>query len=396
MRILFLAPFVCTLPLRANTARPFHWLKYLSRRHDVTFLSFADPGEDASLPAGLSPRSAVVTRRPNRGFAARAANLFSPRPYFLGEQFRSQEMFGLVEETCRSGPFDVVHCSSLAMAQYVPPAVGRIKVLDGVDCNARNNLQQAGFPLGIRNRLLAWLDWRKLRDYEPGQYRRFDAGLLASPQDRDFLLGLDPGLPLHILPNGVDLEYFKPEPGPAPGKSQEVLFAGPMSYPPNRDAVAFFCSEVLPLILAKRPEIVFRVLGSTSGLEPEVRGAAAGSVIFSGHVPDVRPFLKAAGAVVCPLRMGTGIKTKVLEAMAMEKALVMTPVAAEGVRATTGKDYLSASSPAEIAEALLKVMSDPALASRLGFSARKAVEEGHDWETLASGLESLYEKTLQV
>ena len=396
MRILLLAPFICTLPLRANTARPYYWLKSLSRRHDVTFVCFADPGEDAVVPAGLCSRSAVVIRRPRRGFAARAANLFSRRPYFLGEQFRSDEMFRTVAEICRPGPFDVVHCCSLAMAQYVPPAAGRVKVLDGIDCNARNNLQQAVFPLGVRNRLLSWVDWRKLRNYEPGQYRRFDAGLLASPQDKDFLLGLDAALPLRVLPNGVDLDYFKPGAAPDVKTGTEVVFAGPMGYPPNRDAVRFFCSEVLPLILKKRPGTVFRVLGRTGGDEPAVRGAAAGSVVFAGHVPDVRPFLAAAGAVVCPLRMGTGIKTKVLEAMAMGKAVVMTPVAAEGIRASAEKDYLCASSAREISEALLKVLADPGMAASLGASARKAAEEGHNWETLSSGLEKIYEELLQA
>ncbi|HBB67274.1 MAG TPA: hypothetical protein DCZ93_08230 [Elusimicrobia bacterium] len=396
MRILFLAPFPCTQPLLPNTVRPFHWLKHLARRHEVTFVCFADPGGSVVLPAGLSSRSRVIVRRPRTGLAARAANLFGRRPYFLGDQFRSAEMFKAVGELCSGAAFDVVHCSSIAMAQYVPPAAGRIKILDGVDCNARNTLQQAGFPLGIRHRFLAWVDWRKLRAYEPEQYRRFDAGLLASPQDRDFLLGINAGLPLRVLPNGVDLDYFKPERVPEPTKRPEVVFAGPLSYPPNRDAVAFFCSEVLPLVLKKRPEIIFRVLGRTGGAEPATRGAAPGSVVFSGHVPDVRPYLTAAAAVVCPLRMGTGIKNKVLEAMAMGKAVVMTPVAAEGVNAAAGKDYLCASSAPELAAALLKALSEPGLAAGLGVSARKAVEAGHGWESLASKLESIYEEILPV
>jgi glycosyltransferase involved in cell wall biosynthesis len=396
MKILFLAPFPCTLPVRANTVRLFHWLKYLSPRHDVTFVHFVDPGRNAVLPSDLCCRSVAVVRRKRTGLVPRAANLLSRRPYFLGEQFRSEEMFRTVEGICREGAFDVVHCSSLAMAQYVPPASGRMKVLEGVDCNARNNLQQAGLQLGIRTRLLSWLDWRKLRRYEPEQYGRFDAGLLASPQDRDFLLGLAPRLPLHVLPSGVDLAYFSPQPGSAPSKGPEVVFVGPLDYAPNRDAVGFFCSEVLPLILQKRPETIFRVLGRVAGVKPVLRGAAAKNVLFSGHVPDMRPFLTAAGAVVCPLRMGTGIKNKVLEAMAMGKALVMTPVAAEGVRASAERDYLCASSPRDIAEALLKILSDPGLASGLGASARKAVEAGHDWTALAAGLESFYEKLLPV
>lgn len=393
MRILFLAPFNCVPPLKANTVRPYNWLRRLAPRHEVTYLAFSDKGGDFSPPAGVSGSSAVILRDPPRGFAPRFLNIFGSGPYFLKDQFSSTEMAGAVKRVCAESAFDIVHCSSLAMAQYCPPAAGRMLVLDGVDCNARNSLQTAASEAGSGERTLAWIDWRKLRRYEPAVYARFDAGVLASAQDAEFLLGLDGGLNLRTLPNGVDLEYFRPaEPGLA-GARNEVLFAGPLGYPPNLDAVRFFVSEVMPRLLAARPDLTFRVLGRTDGLEARVSRSA--KVVFEGHVPDVRPYLAAAGAVVCPLRLGTGVKNKALEAMASGRPLVMSSLAAEGIRAVAGRDYLLADSAADTADAVLRLLGDVEFAAGIGVSARAAMERGHSWDSLGAELESLYAELMK-
>lgn len=393
MKILFLTPFNCVPPLKTNTVRPFNWLRHLTGRHEVTYLAFSDKGGDFSLPAGVSGNSRVILRDPRSGPARRLANLFTGRPYFIMEQFRSDEMESAVREACLATDFDVVHCGSLAMAQYCPPAAGRVLVLDGVDCNARNNLQVAGSSASLRERVLAWVDWRKLRSYEPESYSRFDIGILASDTDSGFLLGLDGGLKLRALPNGVDLDYFRPtDPGP-PGARPEVVFAGPLGYPPNLDAVKFFVSEVMPRLLAARPDLIFRVLGKTDGLEARVPRSP--NVAFEGYVPDVRPYLAAAGAVVCPLRIGTGIKNKALEAMAAGKPLIMTSLASEGVRAVAGRDYLLADSASDTADSVLRLLRDGALAAGIGTAARAAMERGHSWSSLGSELEASYLELLR-
>jgi glycosyltransferase involved in cell wall biosynthesis len=169
---------------------------------------------------------------------------------------------------------------------------------------------------------------------------------------------------------------------------------GLMHYRPNIDGAIYFVRDVLPLILEVRPKAVFYIVGA--GATSELKRLAGPNVVVTDTVPDVRPYLNRASAVVVPLRMGGGTRLKVLEALSMTKAVVSTSLGAEGINVRSGTHLILADRPREFADAVLTVMHDRALATGLAERGRELVMREYRWETVVACLESFYHQLLSA
>jgi sugar transferase (PEP-CTERM/EpsH1 system associated) len=179
-----------------------------------------------------------------------------------------------------------------------------------------------------------------------------------------------------VATNGVDLDFFAPV---ACEEQQALAFVGALDYLPNEDAAMWFVREVWPAIRAKFPSAEFRIIGRNP--TPSVRAlATVHGVNLVGQVPDVRPFVASAGIVVVPLRLARGVQNKVLEALAMGKALVATPPALAALRTVPGVHLISASTPQEWVDSVCDLLADPRKRRELGIQARQYVEQNHHWE----------------
>jgi glycosyltransferase involved in cell wall biosynthesis len=165
-----------------------------------------------------------------------------------------------------------------------------------------------------------------------------------------------------------------------------VVFLGVMHYRPNVDAAMYFAREILPHLLRERPNLTFTIVGG--GAPEELRRLAGPNVILTDRVPDTRPYLARAGAFVVPLRMGSGTRLKVLEAMAMGRPVVSTSLGCEGIAVVDGQHALVADDPSTFARTVLQVLGDPALASRLGSNGRHLVERRYSWPSVLKRLDS--------
>jgi len=376
--------------------RAFHWLKYLGREHDIHLISFIESEKENGYLGEISAycRSIeTVMRRVERGFFSRLQNLFEKEPYFLVAQFRSREMQETIKRALANNSFDLIHVSTLVMAQYVKKVTDIPVVIDGIDSAARNTRMQWHYSTSPRNRLLAFIDWLKIRRFEPQLYTQCVQGILNSPVDKEFARRANPSLPLIDIPNGVDLEYYRTS-----GMQDDfpsLVFVGLLSYEPNADAVLYFCSSILPLIEKKYPGICVSIVGDCcpNSLKDSLR--AKRNVTLTGFVDDVRPYLEKATVAVCPLRIGTGVKNKVLEALSMSKALVTTPIGIEGIPAAPGKELLAASTPQEFAGAVIRLLENKEYRDTMGRQARKFVEQNFIWETLAARMNTVYRSALQ-
>jgi glycosyltransferase involved in cell wall biosynthesis len=210
---------------------------------------------------------------------------------------------------------------------------------------------------------------------------------MVSPLDRDYMLSIDDKIPMSIVPMGVDLEYYQPsheEYGP------NLLFTGSIRYFPNRDAVLYFYNEILPLIKSAVPDVKLYVVGN----RPPKRISnltSGGDIVVTGRVEDVRPYFAKSAVFVCPLRSGSGMQTKILEAMAMGVPVVTTSMGFEAIEATAGKDIIVADNARKFAQEVIRLLKDKELRQEVARNARKLVEGKYGWPSVVRRLDAIYE-----
>jgi polysaccharide biosynthesis protein PslH len=199
---------------------------------------------------------------------------------------------------------------------------------------------------------------------------------LVSEAEAELYRRFRPGEAAHAISNGVDLDAFRPDPS---GFKQGCVFVGALDYRPNVDGACWFCRAVWPEIRRRHPQATLSLVGRRPA--PAVRrlGREPGVVVV-GQVPDIRPHLAVAAVAVVPLRIARGVQNKVLESLAMGKAIVASPQALEGLRVEHGVHVLAASTPREWADAVSRLLDDEPLRRHLGSAGRQHVEEHHRWE----------------
>jgi glycosyltransferase involved in cell wall biosynthesis len=309
-----------------------------------------------------------------------------------------------VREVCGREGFDAVHVGGIEMAPYGLLALeAGCRAMTYDAHNAEYMLQRRVFATDARDlrrlpqALYSLVQWRRLRRFEAEVCLRSEHILAVSEPDRAALarLALPAAHRIAILPNGVDTNYWSPsavlgDGGLTPGEEENALvFDGSMDFRPNVDAAVWFASEVWPLIRRGRPEARFYVVGRNPA--PQVRGLARlPGVTVTGAVEDPRPWVARAGVYVVPMRMGGGVRLKLLQAMAMERAIVSTPMGAEGVEVMHGRELLLATSPQAFARSVLGLMPDPERRARLGRAARELVVSRYNWSALLPALDRIY------
>ena len=226
--------------------------------------------------------------------------------------------------------------------------------------------------------------------------RQCDAVLAVADEDRAALLARAPDARIGVVPNGVDTDYFsraalvRDRVGPLAFAGATLVFSGTLDFRPNVDALIWFVHEVLPLLRARRQGIRVLVVGKRPA--PALRQMAqAGVITLTGEVPDARPYLACATVYIVPMRIGGGVRLKLLEALSLAAPLVSTRMGAEGVAGLRGDEHcLLADDPADFAAAVLRLIDDSALGRRLGEAGRALVRERYDWSVVVPQLEAIF------
>ena len=360
MRILFLSLRCPYPPHRGDRIRSYNFIKQLAKQHTITLVYFAESETDIESAKHLEPFcERVEWVRFHRSFAYlnTGVHCLSRHPLQLHYWYAPQ-MQRKINQLLAQERFELIHAQLFRMGQYVTEVQGPAKVLDlcdslALNLNRRAALERNTWLAKIKldctpKRFLVKLEEKRVQRYEVDIMKAFDCGTVVARFDRDYLLEQDDSLNLSIVPMGVDLGYFQAEPveDPAP----VLLFTGTMNYFPNADAATYFCDEIFPRIRERHPRVCFYVVGNQPS-EPVKRLDAQEGIVVTGYVPDVRPYFEKASVFVAPLRAGSGIQTKNLEAMAMGVPVVTTSVGAMGLEADIGKELLVADTPEDFAEA---------------------------------------------
>jgi glycosyltransferase involved in cell wall biosynthesis len=404
-RVLLVTPYLPGAPRFGGQRRLLGVLSALTRAHDVTVLSFFDPEENPT-DALTSTRElgarviALPHRRYSRGGTAKRlwqlAATTSPWSYDRLVH-RDQAFQTAFDRLVADGDFDVIQYEFPAMASYGArlTRLGRtrpIQILDEHNIEFDLCRRVAQGSEGLVRKGYGAIESLKLRREEKALWRDLDGCAVTSLRDRDALLSEEPGARAEVVPNGVDLDLFRPADPGLEARKPTLLFFGAVDYAPNTDGLLFFLREVLPLVEKRVPDVRLRIVGRRP--PPSIQAFASDRVIVRGIVDDVRAELGAATLVIVPLRMGGGTRLKILESMSMAKAIVSTTLGAEGIDVRHGKELLLADTPIELAGQIVRLIGDRSLCRRLGANARTFVEEHHGWSATIAPLIHLYEEAL--
>jgi glycosyltransferase involved in cell wall biosynthesis len=233
---------------------------------------------------------------------------------------------------------------------------------------------------------------RRVRLFEAEEFENFGLVVVVSEQDKAALNELNPDLRIAVIPNGVDTDFFSDD--AAEAVSNRMVFTGHMGYPPNIVAADFLARQLLPRVRAIVPDAHLVIVGRNPTREVAALARLDG-VEVTGEVPDVRPWLRSASVFVCPMLSGTGIKNKLLEAMACALPCVVTPLALQGFQVTAGEHVLIGETANELGAHVLAVMSDRSAAQSLGRAAREYVCRWHSWDSVARAYECAYDEVLK-
>jgi hypothetical protein len=372
-----------------------HLLKFLSARHEIVLLSFIDSEslrDQLDLVAPFCERVELVYLPKWRSYLNCLGRLASSDPLQVS-YYRSAEMTHRIRELLRREPFDLVYGYHLRTGQYLKNVVGCPRVFDlkpVQTLNLRRMQEHVSDPL---KKLMYRIEYDRVRRYERGLVRDMDRCFVICDADRE---AIDPDgeLPQVILnPHGIDPVKFAPDPS-CHQEPNSLVFSGKMGYEPNADAAVYFCENILPLVTSRVPDVKLYLVGADP--QPCVTSLARDpSVVVTGFVDDIRPYLHRAQIAIDPLRIGAGLQNKVLEGMAMGMPMVVTSVANEGIQAEPGRDLLVADTAAEFADRIVELLHDPDRRTRLGAAARQFIVNHWTWEKHFEQFEHILLETVQ-
>ncbi|HEX4215200.1 MAG TPA: glycosyltransferase family 4 protein [Candidatus Dormibacteraeota bacterium] len=287
--------------------------------------------------------------------------------------------------------FDVIDLEFPDLAHYLPARRPPL-ILDTHEIAHDLAHQMARGDVGLDRRVYASLNWRKVRREELAAFRAADGICACSATDERRILAEVPTARTRVIPNAADTEFYRSRPtDPAPD-GRTILFFALLSTFPNHDGVLFLLREIWPRIAAARPDARLKIVGSHP--PAEVLAQAGPRIEVTGFVEDLRPHIASAAVSVVPLRIGGGTRLKVVESLAMSKAIVSTRIGAEGIELKPGEEILLEDDAEAFADAVIRLLDDPALAARMGAAGRRRAEETYSWAAAASTLDGFFHELL--
>jgi sugar transferase (PEP-CTERM/EpsH1 system associated) len=408
LSVLFVTPYLPSPPRFGGQMRLHGLISSLARCHDVSVLSLVDPSEDqhdAQRETARYCRRVIAVPHPRY-----AGGTASKRLLQLGSMFSSHSYEWFIhrqralelelDAALARDRFDVVcfefsHMAALRTRRGDRGNGGPVFVLDEHNIEYELVRQTARSDAsGPVRRAYSALDWRKVRAEERRVWAGLDGCTLTSERDRGALLADCPGARTTVIPNGVDSEFFAPHEPPVPPVADTLLFFGAIDYYPNTDGLRFFLDDVLPLLDSRVPRVQLSIVGRRP--PEEILARRGPTVQVTGAVDDVRPYLERAAVVICPLRLGSGTRLKILEAMAMGKAVVSTTLGAEGLDVIAGHHLLIADDAESFAAQIRRLLDSPDLAARIGAAARKRVVTLYSWRSSAERLSDFYGELIEA
>ncbi len=389
MRIFVLVSRVPYPLEKGDKLRAYHQIRELSKKHEI-ILCALNPIK------GVNKQKAFDTVQPycrsinfiDLPFPVRLWNIilafFKGLPLQVGYFYSRRAQKKINRLMAEYNP-NAVYCQLVRTAEYVRK-INIPKIIDYQDVfsyGVKRRAQRAPFWL----KPLLHLEYKRLVRYENRIFDDFDHKTIISEPDRN-LITHPLKKQIAIVRNGVDFEFFTPR---NTEKKYEVVFTGNMHYPPNVDAARFLVKEVMPLVWKERPATSVLLAGANP--DPAVKALADRQVFVSGWLDDIRDAYASSMLFIAPMRIGTGLQNKLLEAMSMKIAAITTPLANEALEATPGKEIMVGETAEDLAKSILKLLEDNNFRNQLAENGHAFVKKNFSWEGATAPLLNMIERT---
>jgi polysaccharide biosynthesis protein PslH len=395
--VLFLSPRWPSPPFDGGRIRIWETLRHLSGRYRVTFVSAVGPADDESDRETLQKMCEGVYTTIRRdhlpSVVLRLASGALRGTSLVQSFFHDSRLAAQIRELTARKNFDIIHVEYPVMAPYlgsVHPRTAARTILSTHNIESIRFKRETRISSWDRRRLLLLGDHLLFKEWETKAIRRFDGVTAVSEAEREWISRNAPKAIVELVPNGVDAHYFSYR---APCPSDILTFVGSMDYPPNVDAVVWFCEAIFPRLRRQFPLLRFRVVGSRPDRRVLLLRQQPG-VEVTGEVPDIRPYLRDSMALAVPLRSGGGTRLKILQAMASGCPVISSTIGAEGLELAPGTHWLSADDPEQWVTQVSVLRSSSGLANYLAQAARQVVDSVYDWRSCLGGLDRLYSAVL--
>ena len=393
MKILFLSPTVPFPLTDGGRIRVFNLLKQIAQKNKVTLLALETQSTDADGVAELQQLGIQVHLVPNAQTLPRVSlgtlvKAFFRRQPITVARYDVPAYRQKIRELIAEQTFDLVHYEMFHTAQFhtetnLPGVLSQQNVDSAIWCRLCSETANPFYKFAY------WTQQLTFQRYERVLSPKFDAVTCTSDIDAAVFQQHCAENVIEIIPNGVDITHYLPDfTSEAPA---HLIYIGSMDWYPNEDAVAFFADEVLPLIQEKVSNVTFSIVGGNPSARVRKLAEREG-VVVTGRVPEIKPYFAEATVFVVPLRIGSGTRLKILEALAMGKAIVSTTVGAEGLDLRDGEEIFIADEPTAFADAVTRLLMDPELRRRIGENGRARVEQDYDWRSIGEKLHEVYTK----
>ena len=373
----------------------FNVLKLLSRSHTIRLLylddDLAPPRSYPELERYCSQIDPVPWHQQSHTseLLSVARDSLAPRKIFSDYRYLlttkySPAMASLVQDA-RHDKYDLVYASG--PVAFYAWRFSTPKVMHAFDCRSAASYQEHLKAQRPADKLYWFCAYLATRTTEKKLLASFDASIVVNDEEYHAMRMLCPEARCIVVPNGVDIDFFKPleisEEWPS------LVFVGYMSGPPNVDAIEYFHSQVYDTLKRRFPDVKLFVVGQNP--PPAICALAKDrSICVTGFVEDVRPYIARASVVIAPFVSGPGIKNKVLEAMAMGKPVVTTSIGVRGINATHGDHLCIADNPVKFADHVEGLLLDKAKRRRIGHQAREFVEKHHAWARVTDKIDVIF------
>jgi len=404
MKILWLSHIIPYPPKGGLLQRSYNLLKQTAKRHEVHLVSLnqkkilqtrnALEQAENSLK-NICNRLDIFPIKSDKSklhwATMTALSYFSTFPYDVN-WFYNKDMMAFMDKLAKLERYDLIHIDTLGLFPYAllfsnVPYVLNHHNIESHMMSVRFNMEKNNFKKMYFKR-----EAIKLREYECNVCKKSAMNLVVSDLDSLRLKEVVGEVDVTVVQNGVDLEYFTAS-NYFDRDDGGLVFAGGMSYYPNREAVLYFISEIWPLLREDNINRRVTIIGRNPPTEL-LRIAQHSNIIVPGYVEDVRPYISSAKIYICPIKNGGGTRLKILDALAMGKPLVATGFAVEGLDLVEEEQYLRAENASEFKAQIIRLENDSKLCLKLALAGRQFVTERYSWDIIGVNIEEAYQKAV--